>query len=462
MIGTLPLLVFADTPPLTASFSSTAPVQPAHTAQNPIPVNLTFSEGVVNLTAGDLTVGNGSVTGLASTSDSVYTFGIIPAASGSVSVDLNAGLVTGADGQTNQAAPQLQFIYDPSAADASTTNSTTTTTATSTPSSNASSTPAVTITSPANGATIASSTVIFDFTVTPSDATAACLFGDATTTYACGSPQTFFRLPSGTYPFTVVATSADGTASSSASVSITVNFTAPAVTEVTPVPTPTTNTSPSYTFSSTEAGTLTLGGGCSTSATSTDATTTTITFNTLASGTYDCTLTVTDSGGNVSNTLAITPFTVNAPAPASTPASSGGGGGGMIVGSGPLAPGYVNTNPQAGATPAPAAAAAQPAATTQPATPRPVTSSAGSGSSIALRASKPKVAIAVPAASTGTSSAVTISSSTPGLPNTGATAPNSQTAAAASSGASGWVVAGIVVLVIILLGGALYLSRGVS
>jgi len=91
--------------------------------------------------------------------------------------------------------------------------------------------------------------------------------------------------------------------------------TPPVIVEVTPITTPTTVTTPDYTFSSSEAGTITYGGSCGTAG---SATTNAIVghnliiLNTLSIGTYsNCTITVTDSAGNVSNTLSVTPFTVN-------------------------------------------------------------------------------------------------------------------------------------------------------
>ena len=87
--------------------------------------------------------------------------------------------------------------------------------------------------------------------------------------------------------------------------------TAPVIAEVTAVTTPTNDTTPDYTFSSTEAGTITYGGSCSSGTTSATTDNNTITFSTLDNGTYsNCTIKVTDSSGNESNTLAITDFTV--------------------------------------------------------------------------------------------------------------------------------------------------------
>ena len=90
------------------------------------------------------------------------------------------------------------------------------------------------------------------------------------------------------------------------------DITAPVIAEVTAVTTPTNDTTPDYTFSSTETGTITYGGSCSSETTSATSGNNTITFIALSDGTYsDCTIIVTDSAGNASNTLAITSFTID-------------------------------------------------------------------------------------------------------------------------------------------------------
>jgi len=90
--------------------------------------------------------------------------------------------------------------------------------------------------------------------------------------------------------------------------------TAPIIAEVTAITTPTNDSTPNYTFSSTEAGTITYGGSCSSSTTIAIAGNNTITLNTLSDGTYsNCTITVTDSAGNVSSSFTITTFTVVIP-----------------------------------------------------------------------------------------------------------------------------------------------------
>ena len=90
--------------------------------------------------------------------------------------------------------------------------------------------------------------------------------------------------------------------------------TAPIITEVTAVATPTNDSTPNYTFSSTETGTITYGGPCSSSTTIAVAGNNTITLNTLSDGTYsDCTITITDSEGNISSSHTLTSFTVVIP-----------------------------------------------------------------------------------------------------------------------------------------------------
>ena len=97
--------------------------------------------------------------------------------------------------------------------------------------------------------------------------------------------------------------------------STTTDTTAPVIAEVTFVTTPTNDSTPNYTFSSSEAGTITYGGSCSSSTTSATSGNNTITLVSLNDGTYsDCTITVTDSAGNVSNSLTITSFIVDSTA----------------------------------------------------------------------------------------------------------------------------------------------------
>jgi len=99
--------------------------------------------------------------------------------------------------------------------------------------------------------------------------------------------------------------------SCSSSEDILPDTTAPVIAEVTFVTTPTNDSTPDYTFSSDEAGTITYGGSCSSGTTSASSGNNTITLVSLSTGTYsDCTITVTDTAGNVSSSLTLTSFTV--------------------------------------------------------------------------------------------------------------------------------------------------------
>ena len=93
----------------------------------------------------------------------------------------------------------------------------------------------------------------------------------------------------------------------------------------TPVVTPTVNQSPSYGFVSTEPGVIHYGGDCSSQTTGAVAGLNTVIFNTLANGTHNnCTITVTDAAGNVSNQLVVSPFTIGLATTATTTGSSNG------------------------------------------------------------------------------------------------------------------------------------------
>lgn len=110
--------------------------------------------------------------------------------------------------------------------------------------------------------------------------------------------------------------------------------TAPIISETTPVTASGTDTTPDYTFTSDEAGDITYGGSCTSLTTTASVGANTITFETLALGTYtNCTITVTDAALNASNVLAVTAFTITAPA-------SGGSSGSRATKKVVVAPGY--------------------------------------------------------------------------------------------------------------------------
>jgi hypothetical protein len=85
----------------------------------------------------------------------------------------------------------------------------------------------------------------------------------------------------------------------------------PIISELTAITKVTTDRTPDYIFSSDESGTITYGGSCSSTYTEAVSGNNTITLNSLNNGTYlDCTITVTDTLGNFSNTLDLTSFSV--------------------------------------------------------------------------------------------------------------------------------------------------------
>ena len=127
---------------------------------------------------------------------------------------------------------------------------------------------------------------------------------------------TLDSLSEGTYSDCIIAVRGFATNNLSNTLTITtfiVDTTAATLAEVTAVTTPTNDFTPNYTFSADEAGTITYGGSCSTGTTSATSGNNTITFTSLNDGTTysNCTLIVTDSAGNASNTLAITSFTID-------------------------------------------------------------------------------------------------------------------------------------------------------
>ena len=93
----------------------------------------------------------------------------------------------------------------------------------------------------------------------------------------------------------------------------TIDANVPIISMLTQIPSQTSSPTPAFTFTSTKPGTITYNGGCSSPMASAAVGANTITLNTLANGTYgNCTILVTDTGGNLSNALAIPMFIVAA------------------------------------------------------------------------------------------------------------------------------------------------------
>ncbi|MFN8377757.1 MAG: Ig-like domain-containing protein [Anaerolineae bacterium] len=95
----------------TTTLSSTA-TSPTNTS--PIPVTVTFSESVTGFVDTDVTVTNGTVSNFAG-SNATYTFDVTPIASGTVTVDVAAGVATDTAGNGNTVATQFSITYDASA-----------------------------------------------------------------------------------------------------------------------------------------------------------------------------------------------------------------------------------------------------------------------------------------------------------------------------------------------------------
>jgi hypothetical protein len=95
----------------TVAISSAAPDP---TNSSPFNVTVTFSEAVTGFTAGDVSVGNGTVSSV-SGSGTTYTVSITPSANGSVTVDVPAGGANDSGGASNKAASQFTISYDGSA-----------------------------------------------------------------------------------------------------------------------------------------------------------------------------------------------------------------------------------------------------------------------------------------------------------------------------------------------------------
>jgi Ca2+-binding RTX toxin-like protein/RNA 3'-terminal phosphate cyclase len=96
-----------DFTPPTVELASTAPAD----VREAFTVTATFSEAVVDFTAGDITVTNGTI-GSFSGSGTTYTFSVVPGASGTVTVDVADSVATDIGGNPNAAAASLSRNID--------------------------------------------------------------------------------------------------------------------------------------------------------------------------------------------------------------------------------------------------------------------------------------------------------------------------------------------------------------
>jgi len=103
---------------LTGDPDTTAPVPTiTTTAADPtglasVPFRVTFDEAVTGFTASDITVTNGTRSGLVRINARTYTFNVTPSADGQVTVAINAGVVTDLAGNGNTAATPVVFVSD--------------------------------------------------------------------------------------------------------------------------------------------------------------------------------------------------------------------------------------------------------------------------------------------------------------------------------------------------------------
>ena len=75
-------------------------------------VTATFAEEMVGFQIGDITVGNGGASTLASSDNIVFTFDVTPQGDGGVTIDIAAGVAQDLDGNDNLAANQLGITSD--------------------------------------------------------------------------------------------------------------------------------------------------------------------------------------------------------------------------------------------------------------------------------------------------------------------------------------------------------------
>jgi len=107
------LLASAETGGPTVALSSTSA---STTNASSIPVTATFSEDVTGFDAGDVTLGgtaSSSISGFASSSNSVFTFNVLPGSDGTITVQVPAGMASSSASSTgNQASNTLTFTSD--------------------------------------------------------------------------------------------------------------------------------------------------------------------------------------------------------------------------------------------------------------------------------------------------------------------------------------------------------------
>ncbi|MDQ2768941.1 MAG: Ig-like domain-containing protein, partial [Bacteroidota bacterium] len=94
----------------TVAITSTTAANGGTSGTSPFAYTVTFSEAVTGFVAGDVTVGNGAISGFAG-SGTTYTFNVTPAANGAVTVNVPANVAQDGAGNGNTAATQYSITY---------------------------------------------------------------------------------------------------------------------------------------------------------------------------------------------------------------------------------------------------------------------------------------------------------------------------------------------------------------
>ena len=77
-----------------------------------VAASVSFTEGVVGFTAGDVSVSNGTVSNFVAVDRSHYTFHVSPTSDGTVTINIAAGVATDAAGNPNKVATPVSFVSD--------------------------------------------------------------------------------------------------------------------------------------------------------------------------------------------------------------------------------------------------------------------------------------------------------------------------------------------------------------
>ena len=100
-----------DTVQPTVAITSSTAANGGTSGTSPFAYTVTFSEAVTGFVAGDVTVGNGSISGFTAVNSTTYTFNVTPAANGAVTVNVPANVAQDAAGNFNTAASQYSITY---------------------------------------------------------------------------------------------------------------------------------------------------------------------------------------------------------------------------------------------------------------------------------------------------------------------------------------------------------------